>query len=242
MLATAARKLGFPTFAKLQHDRDRLRRAYARMSRILYSVALPGYVGLALVAEEAIVLVAGERWRASGLIASVLLLTGPAQALQAYTGGLLNGIGRPDITLRYRFVTALVNIGGFVAAVVLFRSPLAVAVAYALRAYLLAPIVMRWIERYAGIPFAENLRPLRRIAGATALMAVSVLLVKAMVPRSIGASPFLGVEIIVGAAVYLVVMLVIERDLLVDLWHFARQALPDGLHRRLFGARRGASS
>jgi PST family polysaccharide transporter len=240
MLATAARKLGFPTFARLQHDPDRLRRAYARMSRILYSVTLPGYVGLALVAEEAIVLVAGERWRPSGVIATILLLTGPAQALQAYTGGLLNGIGRPDITLRYRFVTALVNILGFVVAVVVFRNPLAVAVAYALRAYLLAPLVLRWIERYAGIPLAENLLRLRRIAAATALMALTVLAVKALAPASIGIAPFLALEVISGSLVYVVAMVLIEGELVRDVWHFARQALPDGVRARLFHTSRGA--
>jgi PST family polysaccharide transporter len=232
MLVTAARKLGFPTFARLQHDRDRLRRAYTRMSRAMAAVTWPGYVGLALVAEEAIVLLAGEQWRASGAIATVLILTGPAQAVQAYSGAVLNGIGHPEVTLRYRFLTATINIAGFLVAVLVFRSVIAVAAAYALRAYLMAPVVLRWLESYADIPFRENLLRLRRIAGATALMALAVLFVKLVVPPSAGLVLILALEIAVGVIVYGGSMLLLERDLLVDLWQFALQALPARVRSR----------
>ena len=244
MLVTAARKLGFPTFARLQHDRDRLRRAYTRMSRAMAAVTLPGYVGLALVAEEAIVLLAGEQWRASGAIATVLILTGPAQAVQAYSGAVLNGIGHPEVTLRYRALTAALNIAGFLVAVFLFRSVIAVAAAYALRAYILAPVVLRWLESYAGIPFRENLLRRRRIAAATALMALAVLVVKLLLPASTGLVLSLVVEIAVGVAVYGAAMLLLERDLLVDLWQFALQALPRRVRARLsrFGRARAAAA
>lgn len=235
MLVTAARKLGYPTFARLQDDRDRLRRAYARMSRGLAAVTLPGYVGLALVAEEAIVLLAGEPWRASGAIATVLVLTGPAQAVQAYSGAVLNAIGHPEVTLRYRFLTAVLNVAGFLVAVLVFRSAVAVAVAYVLRAYVMAPVVLRWLESYGEIPFIENLMRLRRIAAATGLMALAVLAVKAILPASVGPVLSLAGEIGVGVVVYGATMLLLERDLLGDLWQFAIQGMPGRLRRRFDG-------
>jgi PST family polysaccharide transporter len=233
MLVTAARKLGFPTFARLQHDRDRLRRAYTRMSRAMAAITLPGYVGLAIVAGEAIVLLAGDQWRDSGAIATVLILTGPAQAVQAYSGAVLNGIGHPEVTLRYRALTAALNVAGFLVAVLVFRSVLAVAAAYALRAYLTAPIVLRWLQTYADLPFRENLLRLRRIALATALMAAAVLAVKVALPASAGLALTLAIEIGVGFAVYAAAMLVLERDLLCDLWQFGLQALPRRVRSRL---------
>lgn len=237
MLVTAARKLGFPTFARLQHDRERLRRAYARMSRAMAAITLPGYVGLALVAEAAITLLAGEQWRGSGAVATVLILTGPAQAVQAYSGAVLNAVGHPEVTLRYRLLTAVLNVAGFLVAVLVFRSVIAVAAAYALRAYVMAPIVLHWLQTYADIPFRENLFRLRRIAVATALMALAVLAVQAALPASVGPVAALVIEILVGVAVYGGAMLVLERDLLVDLWHFALQALPGRMRRRMPGSR-----
>jgi len=85
MLVNFARKLAFPIFSRLQHDQERLRRAYARVSRALSIVILPGYIGLALVAQEAIVVIFGQRWAASGPVAAVLFLIGPVQTVQLFS-------------------------------------------------------------------------------------------------------------------------------------------------------------
>lgn len=237
MLITAARKLAFPTFARLQGDSERLVRAYGRMSRAMAAVTLPGYIGLALIVQEVIVLFAGERWSDSGPVATVLVLTGPALALQAYSGGLLNAVGRPDVTLRYRFLAAVLNIAGFLVAVVVFRDIVAVAVAYAVRGYVLAPVVLRWLQDYAGIPFRENLQGLGRIVLATGLMAAGVLATKAVLADAVGLGLGLALQVVVGIVVYTAAMLALERALVAELWRFGLQALPGGVARRLDGVR-----
>ena len=83
LLINAARKLIFPTFSRLQHDPDRIRRAYTRMNRASSALTLPGYVGLALVSQEATVVFFGQRWAASGPVAAVLFLIGPALTISA---------------------------------------------------------------------------------------------------------------------------------------------------------------
>jgi O-antigen/teichoic acid export membrane protein len=187
------------------------------------------------------VVLVGERWRASAPIAAVLVLTGPAQTLQSYAGGLFNAIGRPDITLRYRLLTAALNIAGFLIAVLVFHDALAVAVAYAVRAYILAPVTLTWIQRHTGIPFVENMLRLRRIATATLVMTVMVLFVKVLLRESVGPGILLMLEIAVGAATYLATMLLIEHDLVLDVWQFFLQAMPGRIRARLFGARHATS-
>ncbi|MEO6350240.1 MAG: lipopolysaccharide biosynthesis protein, partial [Candidatus Limnocylindrales bacterium] len=76
LLVNFARRLAFPVFARLQSDVDRLRRAYKRVTSAISVVILPGYVGLALVAQEAIVVIFGPQWAASGPVAAVLFLIG----------------------------------------------------------------------------------------------------------------------------------------------------------------------
>ena len=61
LLVNAARKLAFPVFSRLQHDRDRLVRAYSRVNRTLSVIILPGYIGLALVAQEAVIVLFGAQ-------------------------------------------------------------------------------------------------------------------------------------------------------------------------------------
>ena len=113
LLVSFARKLAFPIFAQLQGDVTRLRRTYGRVSRALSVVMLPGYIGLALVAQEAIVVIFGHQWAASGPVAAVLFLIGPVLTIQLFTGALLNGVGHPEITFRIRLVTTLINVVGF---------------------------------------------------------------------------------------------------------------------------------
>jgi hypothetical protein len=66
-------------------------------------------------------------------------------------------------------------------------------------------------------------------------MTVGVLLIKAILPASAGPVLSLAVEIGTGVIVYGVTMLLLERELLVDLWQFAIQAMPGRLRRRFEG-------
>lgn len=226
MLIHAARKLVFPTFSRLQHDAERLRRAYGRMNRAMAAVTIPGYVGLALVAQQAIVVFAGERWVASGPVAMVLVLVGPVLTVQAFSGGLLNAVGHPEVTFRFRFISAVVNVAGFVVAVLVFRDIVAVAVAYVLRGYLLAPVILWWMQVYARIPIGENLRRLRRIAAATAVMAAVMVGVKASLLGAVGDPAALAIQVAVGGVTYLVALFLLERGLVRDLFQLAMQILP----------------
>lgn len=239
LLVNAARKLVFPAFSRLQHDAARLRNAYARMSRAIAVVILPGYIGLSLVAQEVIVVLAGQRWAESGGVASILFLIGPVLALQAFSGSLLNAVGHPEVTLRFRFVTTVTNVAGFLFAVLVFKDILAVAAAYVIRGYLLVPLILWWMRVYAGIPIGENIRRLVTIGVATALMAVSVVGVKLLLGPAVSTAILLMAEILVGIVVYVVGLLVLERGLVRETWSVALQVLPGGeLARQAFGGRR----
>src|SRR5918994_2556683 len=62
LLLAAIRRVVFPAFARLQHDVERVRTAYLHMSRVSSAVIVPGYIGLALVAGEAIVVLFRGKW------------------------------------------------------------------------------------------------------------------------------------------------------------------------------------
>ncbi len=63
LLINAARKITFPAFSRLQHDPERMRRAYLRATRAASVLIIPGYVGLALVAPELVITLFGSTWR-----------------------------------------------------------------------------------------------------------------------------------------------------------------------------------
>jgi O-antigen/teichoic acid export membrane protein len=229
LLVNAARKLIFPTFSRLQHDPQRIRRAYSRMNRASSALTLPGYVGLALVAQEAIVTLFGNKWAESGPVAAVLFLIGPVLTIQAFSGALFNAVGRPDVTLRFRLVTTLANVAGFLIAVVIFRGILAVAAAFVIRGYLLLPLNLYWMRQYGHINIREHLLELRGSVIATAVMAAAVMLVKFLLIGNVHDSILLIVEVLIGTGVFAVALVVVERSLVAELVTIAGQGVPGGM-------------
>jgi O-antigen/teichoic acid export membrane protein len=224
ILLNAARKLAFPTLSRLQAQPDRLRSAYNRMTQVVGTITLPGYVLLALVAQEAVLVILGSKWAASGPVAAVLMLVGPVLAIQAFSGSLLNAVGRPDRTLRFQLLTTVANVTGFLVAVLVFRDIVAVAVAFVIRGYLLAPILQWLIHRYAGIRIWDNLRRLRRTVLATALMAAAVFAVKLVFAGSMQTAALLAVEVAVGTSTYVVSLLILDRGAAAETWRLATEA------------------
>jgi PST family polysaccharide transporter len=231
LLVSFARKLAFPIFAQLQHDVMRLRRAYGRVTRALSVVMLPGYIGLALVAQEAIVVIFGNQWAESGPVAAVLFLIGPVLSIQLFTGALLNGVGHPEITFRIRLVTTVVNVIGFFVAVFFFRSILAVAAAFVIRGYLLMPLILWATAKYAHVDRRSQIVALRGPAIATALMAVAVIAVKVLLLPTLQTWQLLLVEVLTGVVAFALALIVVDRDLIREVLTFGLQVLPGG--RRL---------
>ncbi len=221
MLVNVARKVTFPAFSRLQSDPERMRRAYLRVTRAAGAIILPGYIGLALVSTELTVTLFGDRWAPSGPVAGILFLIGPVLTLQAFSGALLNAAGHPGVVFRFRLITTVVNVVGFLIAVQI--GILAVAAAFVARGYLLIPLNLAWVSRYAGVPAGAMLAQLRGTALATAAMAVAVAAVKAVAPAS--PAMLLAAEVLAGAMVFVLAMLLVERDLVREILGVGRRAV-----------------
>lgn len=229
LLVNAARKLAFPVFSRIQSDPERTRRAYGRVNRALSTIILPGYIGLSLVAQEAVVVIFGKQWTDSGPVAATLYLIGPVLTLQVFSGALLNASGHPEITFRFRLVTTAVHVTGFFIAVLYFKDIVAVAAAFVIGSYLLLPLNLYLQHRYAGISIREHLWQLRWIAVCTAIMAAAVIAVKAAVVNQVHQDwALLAIQVVVGLIAYVVAMLIFERALVREVFTFAFQAIPGG--------------
>ena len=235
LLVNAARKLAFPVFSRLQADPERTRRAYGRVNRALSVIILPGYIGLAIVAQEAIVTLFGQKWAESGPVAATLYLIGPVLTIQVFSGAVLNAAGHPEVTLRFRVVTTTVHVVGFLIAVTVFHSIVAVAAAFVIGSYLMLPANLYLQRKYAGIAIFEHLWQLRWVALCTAVMAGAVLAVKFVLAGHVHPAILLALEVAVGVVVYSALLLILERDLFREVITVALQAVPGGdrIARRL---------
>jgi O-antigen/teichoic acid export membrane protein len=224
VLVQITRKMTFPVFSRLQHDRDRMRRAYFRVTRASALAIVPGYVGLSLVATELTIVLFGGRWQQSGLVATILLLTGPVVSIQAFSIALLNAVGRPDVAFRFRLLTTLTSVVGFAVAVPF--GIVAVAVAYVVRGYVLLPLNLRWMAQYADIPTGEYLRQMRGVAAATATMAAAMLGSKWLLLSGFGPATLLGSELLLGGLVFFASLWLVDRPLIRDVVQVAVEAVP----------------
>lgn len=228
VLVNVARKLAFPVFSKLQGEPERMRRAYGRANRVLSAIILPGYVGLAVVAQETVVLLFGARWTDSGPVAATLFLIGPVLTVQAFSGSLLNAAGHPRITFRFRLLSTIVHVAGFAIAIALFGNIVAVAAAFVISSYLLLPLNLYLQQRYAGVSAVGHLMDLRWLALATVVMALAMLGVKFLLADRFDVGVILAAEVVTGLVVYAVTLLLFERQLFKDMLTVAAQAIPGG--------------
>lgn len=223
-LIQVTRKVTFPAFSRLQDDKERMRRAYFRVTRAAAVIILPGYVALALVAPELTRVLFGDRWAPAGPVAAILFLIGPVLSVQAFSNALLNAAGQPNVVFRFRLVSTVANVTGFAIAVQF--GILAVAAAFVARGYLLMPLNLYWQGRYGHVPVRAFLLQLRGTALATLAMAAAVLLVKVAIGTRVSEVALLLVEVGVAVVTLVITLRLVERELLHEVMAVAAQAIP----------------
>jgi O-antigen/teichoic acid export membrane protein len=179
--------VAFPAFARLRADREGLIKQLVQFTRLNLIAVLPFVVLILLVIPEFLrTFYSGGKWTADelalcGETARILCIVGVLRALGFLGPPLLDGIGRPELTLRYMVSATLVVPAMFVAGALVLGDRLgllSVAVAWAagypLAFAVLAYLVVRSIE----LPVGAYLRASSGIfgccvGGAVAGLAVS---------------------------------------------------------------------
>jgi polysaccharide transporter, PST family len=182
--------VAFPAFARLRDDHDGLVRQLVQFTRLNLIAVLPFVVLILLVIPEFLrVFYAGGKWTGEelalcGQAARILCVVGVLRALSFLGPPLLDGIGRPELTLRYMVsatlaVPAMFVIGGIVLGDRIGFLSVAVAwtAGYPLAFAVLGYLVVRSID----LPLAPYLRASGAIVaccagGALAGLAVSAAL------------------------------------------------------------------
>jgi PST family polysaccharide transporter len=212
MLVGSFAQVALPAMSRLQDDRPRFQRAYAKACRYTVLIAFPVFAGMSILAEELIVVVLGPQWQPSAPALRVLALVGLVHAIQYVNGSAMMALGRADLRLGIQIVHSVVNVIGFLVAVP--YGFVAVAGAYTARAYLLAPLDLLVNRRLGALSFRTLGRAVR--AQAVAVVAMSAVLWWLRSGPLAGAAPAttLAVGVASGAVVYAAVCLILDRALL----------------------------
>ena len=118
-IANVVIDVAFPTFARMRDDRATLVAQFIKFTRLNLVTVLP-FVGLILlvIPEFLHVFYSGGKWTRDELdlaaqAARILCVMGLFRALGFLGPPLLDGIGRPDLTLRYMVVATIFVPGSF---------------------------------------------------------------------------------------------------------------------------------
>lgn len=219
MLAAGLQGLVVPVFSRVQHDPEAVLRGLARGYRLIAFIAIPAFVGVAMVAPELVPVLLGAQWIEAVPVVQASALPALIYALGFLLSNMLTAIGRPGLRLALTLGQACLSVLFVLAAV--RWGPAAVALAMgaaALTAYLANAAML---ARLIGLdPLAYHLQAWPA-ALASALMAAGLWAIGAHA----GALPAilaLGLEAAVGAGIYLATTLLIARPQWREILELAR--------------------
>src|SRR5262245_34595113 len=216
-LTANVNQVAYPVFCRLQHDPQRLRDWYLRLTGLLGFFGLPALVGMMLVADDAFLLVFGSKWTPAVLPFQLLSGAGCVMILSHSLPPVFNALGRPDLNLKYTALCTIIFPACFVPAG---------------QAYGLYGICLVWVVVYplmvaglfmltrhvTGVGLVGLLQVQAPILAAIACMTGAVLTVRWALADAEGTWLRLGASIAAGALSYAGWMLLVaRRTVLADL-------------------------
>lgn len=200
-------------------------RSFLQYLRMLSLVAIPAFVGVGLLADDAIRLAAGPQWAESAPLLALLSLSAAAMPLNFLFPPAMIGAGRTLTIRRLALAQTVVTAGSVLVAV--HYGLVAVMLAHVARVYLFAGINSVHLRRTLGIGWADVLRVLAPPVCAATVMAGAVAAIQRFVLPE--ADPLITIAALgtAGLVVYLATILAggvvhIWRDYPRDIIHLLR--------------------
>ncbi|HSH60898.1 MAG TPA: lipopolysaccharide biosynthesis protein [Acidimicrobiales bacterium] len=202
----------FPALSAVKDDLPRLRAGFLRSNQYVALVFFPLTVGMAVTAPQAIPVAFGPQWIPAVHPLQVLALTGPLISMSRLKGPLLIAIGRPNWDFWLNTFSVALFVPAFLVGVQ--HGILGVAISYALASAIEAPVVVFVLSRAIRTRPGAVVRPLIPIALATAVMAAGAAGTGALLEGSVTQPLQLVAMVITGAALYVLSLRVLARELL----------------------------
>ena len=205
--------VAFSTFSKLQHAREKMRTAFYKGTQTASIVAFPAFLGAAAIAPDLIATVFGAQWVPESVhVFQVLALVGMLHALFYFNPAVLLACNRPDWRLLVNVLNAIANVIAYTIAVQF--GIVAVAAAYVLRGYLLAPVQFWMLRRLIDVRVCTYLRNISVPLVGTVVMASALVALRTYALPDMAALVWIPGAIVGGALLYAAMLWIFDRSLL----------------------------
>jgi PST family polysaccharide transporter len=192
--------VSFSVFARDQNDPRALRAGATRVGGVVALVVMPSMIGLAVLAEQAVVVVYGAHWSAAIPVVQVLAPLAALQALSNVPRSVMYARGRSDWL--YRWGLAYCLVGAMVMVVSSRWGLIGVSLGLAAVVVLLSPIEMKMALGLIDMRLWTFVRSLLPLAGISAAMGLAAWCAAAGLDR-LGRGE--GLQLVAGTVVGVVV-------------------------------------
>jgi len=201
-----------PTFSRLQHKPERMRRAFYNVTQYTSLLAFPVFIGLGTLSPELIPALFGEKWAPSVPVMQILALIGILQSILVFNASVIKACGKPAWQFGITLLNAVCSVIGFLLAV--RWGIVAVAASLVIVGYLLAPLSYIAVHRLIQIDFRLYLRQFVTPLFASSIMVIVIEGLKTVFqPQGFNVYLQLSVYITAGGLTYLLVIGLAARSL-----------------------------
>ncbi|WFL78329.1 lipopolysaccharide biosynthesis protein [Altererythrobacter arenosus] len=174
------REILFPGLANLTNDRPRLTRAFVRAQSSMAAISTPLALGLALVAEPAVMVMLGPQWSEAAVFVQIFAVTSAIGAFVSCTASAAMALGATRVVFLQQFWTLMARVP-LVLAGLHFYGLVGAALAGLLSEIILATISLRFVRSLLGLPIFQQLRMHWSTLLSLAVMSASVLAAELLV-------------------------------------------------------------
>lgn len=204
-------QLFLPVFSKIQTNDIQLQKYFLMISKYLALVALPAQLGLALIGNDLIFVLLTEKWLPILTLFQVFCITGLFSMLQLPSVPVLAARDRTRTVLNYQILVAvLLVVACFIGAQWELQGiALAWLIVFPLTRLLLLNLALRELKLQVITYVGTIWTPLK----STVIMVAVVMTVRHFLVNGLEPAERLGIEVIVGALVYISSLMIFDRQL-----------------------------
>lgn len=218
--------VALPTFSRLQHDHAQMGQALLTATSMTSLLAIPAFLGMAVLAPELVAGLIGEKWNQSVPIMQILAFIGIMQSVTSFNGPVIVACGKPSWALGLGVLNAVANV--VVLTIAVHWGIVVVAAAFVIRGYACAPLPLLAVRKLIGLSITRYLRQLTAPVAGSLAMVVFVYAAKRVLTDALNLHALLVVCVVVGVLTYTLAIHLIAPGRLRQAVEYVRLALPSG--------------
>jgi teichuronic acid exporter len=206
-------QISFTSYARIQDDRERVRRNLLRTTRVLAFSGFPIFWGMAAVAPEAIPLILGPKWGNAVVPFQLLCIMLPLKSLGPVLASTLNAIGEAKVNLINTAITTVIMVIAFLIGV--RNGIMGVCLAWVIAYPVVFLITCMHNLKVLGLPIKQYLSELIFPFFASSVMVGSIFLFK----KILNYAPVYSLMVLIsfGIVSYLSMTLIFKKDEYVEI-------------------------